>query len=130
MEVEFTAEESLKGLKSCDGNKAVGLDGFSMSFLQSFCPLLKENILNSFKDLHTKGKFVKSLNTTFITLILKKSCANEFKDFRPINLVGCIYKLIANVLARKLVKVTGEIIGECQHAFVGGRQIFLCCNGC
>lgn len=94
-----------------------------MSFLQSFWSLLKEDILAVFNDLHKKCKFVKSLNTTFITLIAKKGSICEFKDFSPIRLVVCLYKLIAKVLARRLVKVLGEIIGDCQHAFVGGRQI-------
>lgn len=120
---EFTAEEILEGLNSCDDNKALDPDGFSMNFLQCFWPLLKEDILAVFENLHSKGKFIKSLNTTFITLIPKKSGANEFKDFRPISLIGCIYKFVATVLVRRLVKVIGEIIGDCQHAFVGGRQI-------
>lgn len=124
LEEEFTADEILEGLNFCDGNKAPGPDGFSMNFLQCFWSLLKEDILAVFKDLHSKGKFVKSLNTTFITLIPKKSGAIEFKDFRPISLIGCIYKLTAKVLARRVVKVMGEIIGVCQHAFAGGRQIF------
>lgn len=37
----------------------------------------------------------KILSVTFITLIPKKSGAAEFKDFRPISLVGCMYKLLA-----------------------------------
>lgn len=75
-----------------------------------------------FKDLYSQGKF-KSFNTTFITFILKKIGVNEFKDFRPISLVGYIYKLIAKVLARRLVKVLGQVIGDSQHVFVGGRLI-------
>lgn len=30
---DFTADEILEGLKSCDGNKALGPDGFNMIFL-------------------------------------------------------------------------------------------------
>lgn len=49
--------------------------------------------------------------------------AIEFRDFKPINLVGCIYKLIVKMLVERLSCVLGEVIGECQHAFVEGRQI-------
>lgn len=38
-------------------------------------------------------------------------------------MIGCICKLIAKVLATRLVKVMEEIIGEYQHVFVGSRQI-------
>lgn len=112
-----------QNLKACDGNKALGPDGFNMNFLKSFWLLLKADIMEIFDEMHYSGKFVKSLNSTFIFLIPKKDGANEFKDFRPISLEGCIYKLIAKVLDRRLSKILGEVIRECQHAFVGDRQI-------
>lgn len=40
-----------------------------------------------------------------------------------VSLVGCIYKLIAKVLASRLRKVLDGIISDSQNAFVGGRQI-------
>ena len=43
--------------------------------------------------------FEKSLNASFLALIPKKVDAVEIKDFRPINLVGGIYKIISKVLA-------------------------------
>lgn len=45
------------------------------------------------------------------------------KEYRPISLVGCLYKLILKVLARRLAKVLGKVIEESQNAFVEGRQI-------
>ena len=51
-----------------------------------------------------------SLNATFIALIPKKAAAVEIKDFRPISLVGGVYKILAKVLASHLCLVLGEII--------------------
>ena len=42
-------------------------------------------------------------------------------DFRPISLIGCIYKIIAKVLAGRLRGVMKYLIEENQSAFVGGR---------
>ncbi|RVW47728.1 Transposon TX1 uncharacterized 149 kDa protein [Vitis vinifera] len=50
--------------------------------------------------------------------------AEDLKDFRPISLVGSVYKLLAKVLANRLKTVIGEVISDSQHAFVHGRQIF------
>ena len=63
-----------------------------------------------FHNSHVTGRFEKSLNATFITLIPKKAAAMEVKDFRPINLVGGVYKILAKVLAIRLRMVLGEII--------------------
>ena len=45
------------------------------------------------------------------------------KDFRPISLVGSLYKLIAKVLANRLKKVMNGLVNPAQNAFVEGRQI-------
>jgi hypothetical protein len=44
--------------------------------------------LSSSLEFHEFGKFARSLNTTFISLISKKVGAVEIKDFRPINLIS------------------------------------------
>jgi len=43
--------------------------------------------------------FEKSLNVSFLALIPKKVDAVKVKDFRPISLVGGMYKIISKVLA-------------------------------
>jgi len=67
--------------------------------------------------------FERSLNATFVSLITKKADALEVKDFRPISLVGGVYKIISKVLANRLKSVLGKIISSSQNAFIGGRQI-------
>lgn len=57
-------------------------------------------------------------------LIAKVEGAKNIKNFKPISLVGGMYKLILKVLTRRLFSILGEMIEECQHAFVEGRQIF------
>lgn len=47
----------------------------------------------------------------------------ELRDFRPISLVGSVYKILAKLLAMRLKKVAHKILGPFQNAFVGGRQI-------
>ena len=76
-----------------------------------------------FEALHAGGRFEKSLNASFISLILKIPGAVELKDFRPINLVGGIYKIIAKVLANRLKTVLNKVISKSQNAFIKGRQI-------
>jgi hypothetical protein len=74
-------------------------------------------------EFHARGKFEKSLNATFVSLIPKKTDAMDVRDFRPISLVGGIYKIISKVLANRFKSVVGKIISNTQNAFIGGRQI-------
>jgi hypothetical protein len=76
-----------------------------------------------FAEFHARGKFVKCINSTFISLIPKIHWAKEIKDFHPISLVGGIYKIISKVLANRMKKVMDKIISKPQNVFVKGRQI-------
>jgi hypothetical protein len=51
------------------------------------------------------GKTFGAFNTTFIALIPKVDNPTSFEKFRPISLCNCIYKIISNVIARRLKRV-------------------------
>ena len=70
-----------------------------------------------------RNLFAKSLNTTFLVLIPKKGGVEDLGDFRPINLLGGLYKLLAKVLANRPKKVLDKVVSADQNAFVKGRQI-------
>jgi hypothetical protein len=110
-------------IKGMDRDKTSGLDGFTLSFFQDCWGVVKEDFMAVFADFHARGKFVKCINSTFISLIPKIHGAKEIKDFRPISLVEGIYKIIAKVLANRMKKVMDKIISKPQNAFVKGRQI-------
>jgi hypothetical protein len=79
--------------------------------------------MNFFHNFHEHETFVKSLNATFITLIPKKLGQLETRDFRPISLIGSVYKILARVLASRLQPIVGTLISNSQNTFIGGRQI-------
>ena len=123
LESPFMEEEVFNALLSCNGDKAPGPDGLSMAFWQFAWEFVKADVLCFFKEFYENGKFVKSLNATFLVLIPKKVGAEDLGDFRPISLVGSLYKWLAKVLANRLKKVVGKVISKAQGAFVEGRQI-------
>lgn len=73
--------------------------------------------------------FLKSINPTFLVLILKKRGANDLKYFRPISLVGSLCKWLAKVLANKLKKVLWKVLLKTQNAFIEGGGKFKCSVG-
>ena len=104
-------------------DKVPELDGFTMAFWQSYWEFVKDEILEMFKEFHEQSSFLKSLNNTFPVLIPKKGGAVDLGDFRPISLLGGLYKLLAKVLANRLKRVLGKVVAPTQNAFVMGRQI-------
>nr|GEW64136.1 RNA-directed DNA polymerase, eukaryota [Tanacetum cinerariifolium] len=58
------------------------------------------------------GTFPKCGNSSFITLIPKMHDAKMMKDFRPITLIGSLYKMIAKILSNHRVVVLGDIVLE------------------
>jgi hypothetical protein len=85
--------------------------------------VIKEDVMAVFLDFFARGKFEKSFNATFISLIPKVSGASEFKEFRPISLISGIYMIIAKVLANRMRSVVDRVISKPQNTFVKGRQI-------
>ena len=79
--------------------------------------------MDFFVYFHWHSVSERSLNASFLTVIPKKSNAVNILDFRPISLVGSVYKLLSKVLANKLRAVLDNLIFETQNSFVGGRQI-------
>ena len=95
----FDEEEVLGVVHDFNGDKALGPDGFTMTFFQSCCSMVKTDIMNVFHIFHAHAVFEKSLNATFLTLIPKKIDVVDVKAFWPNSLVGGLYKITAKVLA-------------------------------
>jgi exonuclease III len=122
LERDFEEMEVWEVVKGMDGDKAPGPDGFTMAFFQSCWAVVKHDVMAVFSEFYRRRQLVKSLNVTFVSLVPKKVDAVEM-DFRPISLVGGMYKIVSKVLANRLKKVLGKLISYSQNAFIGARQI-------
>ena len=123
LERSFEKDEILSVVKDMEGDKAPSPDSFSMVFFHHCWSVVERDVLAVFEEFYQHYKFEKSLNATFIALIPKKNDASNTRDFRPISLVGSLYKILAKVLANRLKVVLDQLISESQNSFVGGRQI-------
>lgn len=65
----------------------------------------------------------KAVSASFIALIPKTEHPQSLLEYRPISLIGSMYKIIAKLLASRLKGVLGKVISVCQSAFLPGRQI-------
>ncbi|KAK2638160.1 hypothetical protein Ddye_025955 [Dipteronia dyeriana] len=100
-----------------------GPDGFNLNFIKAHWGGIQDDIMNFIHEFHNGGSTVRELNRAFIVVIPKVVKPETLKDYRPICLVGALYKVLAKVLANKLRKIMDVVIGETQMAFVSNRQI-------
>jgi len=119
----FNEEEVKVAVWDCDSFKSPRLDGVHLGFIKDFWSDLKSDILRFVSEFHRNGRLSKGINSTFITLIPKVDNPQRLNDFRPIALVGRLYKILAKVLANRLRKVMSTVISDSQSAFVKDRQI-------
>ena len=61
--------------------------------------VVEKDVMDVFDYFHRHSMFERSMNTSFLTLIPNKGNAVNITDFRPISLVGSVYKLLSKVLA-------------------------------
>nr|GFA08278.1 RNA-directed DNA polymerase, eukaryota [Tanacetum cinerariifolium] len=85
--------------------------------------LIENDVYDAVKYFFTYGVIPKGCNSSFIALIVKIPNVNTVKDFRPISLIGSLYKIVAKILANRLAGVLGDIVNEVRSAFIAGRQI-------
>ncbi|CAL5404238.1 unnamed protein product [Camellia sinensis] len=123
LEAEFTEEEVRTVIRCCDGNKALGPDGFNMSFFKKCWKIVRVDVLQFIREFHQNARLVGGINSSFVALIPKNHSPSCLTEYRPISLIGSLYKILAKVLANRMKKVMPMIISEVQSAFLGGRNI-------
>ncbi|GJS47171.1 RNA-directed DNA polymerase, eukaryota, reverse transcriptase zinc-binding domain protein [Tanacetum coccineum] len=123
LEIEVSREEIKRAVWDCRTDKSPSPDGFTFGFYRRYWKIVKKEVVDAVTYFFTHGFLPKGSNSSFIALIPKIPDANMVKDFRPISLIGSLYKIIAKILANRLVVVLGDIVNEVQSAFVTDRQI-------
>ena len=112
LEREFMKEEVIQVLREMEGDKAPGPEGFTMTFFHKCWSVVEKNVIDFFEHFHRHFVFERCMNASFLTLIPKKSNVVNIKDFRPINLVGSVYKLLSKVLGNTLTAVLDNLFFE------------------
>lgn len=118
----FDLEEIRAMVWDCEGDSIPGPDGFNFWFLKVVWHDMKTDIKKVVDDFHRNGTWPRGENSSFIALIPKVENPVVLNDFRHISLIGCMYKIVAKLLANRLRGVMDHIDIN-QSAFIGGRQM-------
>jgi len=122
--IGVVSEEEIKNIVwSCDSSKSSGPEGFNFGFIKYCWGCLKEDFVLVVNDFMVKGKWPSGSNASFICLIPKTDNSQQLSNYRPISLVGCVYKMVSKILAIRLKKVISKVINVRQSAFLEGRGL-------
>jgi len=119
----FTEKEIRDAVWQCEGTKSLGPDGFNFNFLKKNWEVIKEEFVAVMVLFHETGSIPKGCNASFVALVPKVRDPVKLEQYRPISLVGAVYKIIAKVLAERIKNVLPYVIDESQSAFLKGREI-------
>ncbi|XP_022002156.1 uncharacterized protein LOC110899580 [Helianthus annuus] len=72
---------------------------------------------------YKEGRLNVGCNSSFITLVPKIKDPVDLNNYRPINLVGVISKVVSKILANRLKTVIGKVVSNSQSAFIKGKYI-------
>nr|GEW42912.1 RNA-directed DNA polymerase, eukaryota [Tanacetum cinerariifolium] len=111
-------DEIKNAVWDCGTNKFLGPDGFTFEFFRKYWKIIDNDVVAAVMYFFDTGVFPPWCNSSFIALITKMHEAKMVKDFRPISLIGSIYKIITKVLANRLSHVISDLVFEEKSAFV------------
>ena len=125
IENEILENDILMALKNSKNGSSPGLDGLPCEVYKFFWNDIKRSLINCFNYSFKIGSLADSQRQGMICLLHKgKGCnREEISSWRPITLTNYDYKLLAKVLAMKLVPFLDEFVDSDQHAFIKGRNI-------
>ncbi|KAJ0520505.1 putative RNA-directed DNA polymerase [Helianthus annuus] len=119
----FSKEEIKEAVWCCGGDKTPGPDGFTFKFIKNFWDLFEKDFESTLEYFYVHGKLNRGCNSSFISLIPKSNNPQTINNFRPINLIGCISKVVTKILSSRLKKVMDFLISDVQTAYIEGRSI-------
>jgi len=102
LEEEFSKHEIDEIVSKLPNNKSPGPDGFNNEFLKGCWSLIAEDFYSFFRAFHEGEVYLRSINSSHITLIPKKDGPQTSFDYRPISLLNTSLKLLTKLLANRL----------------------------
>jgi hypothetical protein len=104
-------------------DKAPGCDDIPTEFFQEFMSEVSPTLLQAFSAMLRNGETLELINKGLIILIPKSGDHARIGNWRPITMLGSLYKILAKTLAKRLQTFLPSIIRPNQTGFVEGRCI-------
>nr|GFB77691.1 RNA-directed DNA polymerase, eukaryota [Tanacetum cinerariifolium] len=98
-------------------------DGFTFEFFRKYWAVVGPDFSTAVEWFFKHGDFAIGCNSSFVALIPKVLDPKVVSDYRPISLIGSLYKVVTKILATRISLVISDLISDVQTAFLSNRQI-------
>nr|GEY43236.1 RNA-directed DNA polymerase, eukaryota, reverse transcriptase zinc-binding domain protein [Tanacetum cinerariifolium] len=123
LERNVSRDEIRLAFWNCGENKSLGPDGCTFEFFRKYWNIVGPDFCEAVEYFFETDLFSKVCNSSFVALIPKVADAKFVNDFRPISLIGSVYKAVMKILANRLALVIADLVFDTQSAFIANRQI-------
>ncbi|GJZ85778.1 RNA-directed DNA polymerase, eukaryota [Tanacetum coccineum] len=106
LEEPISSDEIRIAVWACGENKSPGPDGFTFEFFRRFWDFIGPDFCLAVKWFFDHSSFAKGCNSSFIALIPKVPDPKGVNDYRPISLIGSLYKVVTKILALRLSRTS------------------------
>jgi exonuclease III len=119
----ITLQELDNSVAKAKTNSAGGQDGFNNTFIKKYWKFFRNELYNYSLCCFRKGRLTDNFRSASVRLIPKKGDTRLLKNWRPISLLSCFYKVISRAINERLKKVSDIFCSRAQKGFTSSRYI-------
>ena len=117
------AKEILPTCAKLPGGKSPGPDRIPNKFYTCFAETVAPMLTEVFNEALDRGTLPDSLLEGLISILYKKKARNDPRNYRPIALLNCDYKILMRILTARMAEAVLQFVSACQTGFVPGAFI-------
>lgn len=118
------AVEVEEGLAECARDRTLGLEGVPYEFYCSIPDLFRHLLVYVFTNWQQNGRIPSSVSWGVVKMIRKDpSKWDHISNYRLVTLLNAELKILAKVLAKRLVCIVEKLVGTAQTCAIPGRLI-------
>ncbi|XP_026399680.1 uncharacterized protein LOC113295564 [Papaver somniferum] len=118
-----SGEEIWNVVRKMNSYGSPGPDGYPVVFYKNCWPIIGEDTTKCIQQIFISGNIPSKINHTHLCLIPKVKNPVLAIEYRPIALCNVLYKIVAKILATRIIPYLGLFISWSQNAFVKNMQI-------
>ena len=118
----MSLQELEKSVSDSNLSSAPGTNGISNKFIKHFWGIFQKPLLEYANHCFLTGELTTSFKGAKIHLIPNKGDSSKIKNWRPISLLNCFYKILSRVLTNCLSKYIDKLTPIGQKGYSENRQ--------